>query len=74
MEGHQPFDCFRHLMLRAIQRYRPVIERQAVKARTMFGSEALEPVERTLFIEDLGIAFERVWRVEDAGARIWASR
>ena len=45
-----------------------LVGRQAVEARAVQRGEGLEPVERVLLGEDLGIDLHRHRRVEDAGA------
>src|SRR5678815_2858437 len=52
----------------AFQRYRSLIDGQAVKSRPIQAGERLELVQRAFFIEHLGIGFEGKGRVEDAGA------
>jgi hypothetical protein len=45
-----------------------MVEREAIEARAMLRSKALEPVEVPLLVEDAYLAFERKRSVEDAGA------
>ena len=50
------------------QRYRALVERQAVEARTVLGREGLEAIQRAFLLEGQGVAFEGCRGTEDPGA------
>ena len=61
-------DHLRHLQRLAAQRDGALVERQAVETRAELGGEGLQPVERALLLEGLGIALQCDRRAEDTGA------
>ncbi len=68
MEWHDLADPVGDDDLGAFQGHRALIERQAVKAWSMFAGKPLEPVERAILVEGRDIAFERIGRIEDPRA------
>ncbi len=52
----------------ALKRHPLLVQWKTIKARPVLRGEGFEASKRVFFVEDLGVAFKRVWRAEDAGA------
>src|SRR5215210_4147008 len=68
VERDHAADLTGHPTCDALERERPFVEREAVEVRAVYARKGFELVESALFFEHRRIAFERVRRVENAGA------
>ena len=71
VERDKILDLLRNVGGDLLKRHRAVVERQAIEVRAVDRGEGLQLVDRALLLENGRIAFERVRRVENAGAAAW---
>jgi len=58
----------RHIDVRPLQRHSAFVERQTIECRPIRRRECLELIERVFLLEHLGVAFQRIRRIEQARA------